>query len=213
MADTIEAFVARLQAEGVEAGRKEAEQLKDDARKEAEAIAADARKEADGIVARARNEAESIVTRGRTELELAARDTVLRLRESLNRALEAVLAAHARETLSDSSFLGKVLHDIVLTYTRADAEGSRRIEINIPPEQQEELRKWALKEIGQERLEGLHPCIDLKATLKTVGFEYSAEGGRVEVTEESVVEMLKELVSPRLREVVENAVEQGGQQE
>ncbi|MFW6062437.1 MAG: hypothetical protein ACOC93_06470 [Planctomycetota bacterium] len=207
MAETIESFVAKLQEEGVQAGQQQAEQMRADAERQAEEILAQAREEAEKIRADARADADSSVARSRTEMQLAARDTILQLRQSLSQVLQAVLTAGAREKLGDEQFLGKVLHEIVLAYSRADIDGSREIEINVPGEMRDQLADWALAEINQDR-RTRHMSIDLKGTLRQSGFEYTVSGGTVEVTLDSVVERLCEMVTPRLREIIQQAAKQ-----
>ncbi len=206
MPETIESFVAKLQAEGIEAGKLAAEEFKADAQKQAERTLADAKAQAQKIIADANAQAEAIKTRGQTELALGARDTILKLRDSLSRALSAVIAEAAREKLSDVDFLGKVLHELVLLYATADRDHKVLIKINVPEELRERLVDWALKELGQEAVDAVRPSIDLKGTLSQAGFEYEVSGATVEVTLEAVVTTLSELVGPALRETIDQAV-------
>jgi V/A-type H+-transporting ATPase subunit E len=205
MAETIQSFVTKLQQEGVEAGEKQAEELRRQAQKDAEKIVADAQQEAEKIVANAKQEAQQHVERSQTELNLAARDTVLKLRDSLNRALQSVVRAGTQEALDNVDFLGKVLHEVITSYAQSDREGTDQIRITVKPELRDQLVDWALGEIG--RKEGKHVGIDLKGTLKQSGFEYTCAGATVEVTLDSVVEMLTDMVSPKLRETLDQAVE------
>lgn len=206
MADTIETFVAKLQSEGVEAGKQEAEKIRRQAEQDAERTRKQAAEEAEKILTDARNEAENIVARGRTELQLAARDELLRLRDTLGRALQAVLHRGAEAALEDVEFIGKALHEIILTYARADVEGQIRLEIDVSDEMKGKLVDWALHEMVQESREGKHVVIDLHGRLREAGFEYTVDGATVEVTASSVVESLSELVNPELRTMLEQAV-------
>ena len=74
MTETIESFVEKLKSEGVEEGKRQAEQLREDAEQQARQIISDAEKQAQKAIGDAKAEAESILFRNRTELELAARD-------------------------------------------------------------------------------------------------------------------------------------------
>jgi len=67
----------------------------------------------------------------------------------------------------------------------------------------EKLVEWALSEIGHEAMESRYASVDLKGTLKGVGFEYSVQGGTVEITLESVVETLSNMVGPELRNALQ----------
>jgi len=207
MAETIEAFVARLQKEGVEAGRKEGERHLAQSRRQAEEILAKARAEAGKIRAEAEADAAGRLEKGRTDLQLAARDTVLRLRDALGRAVRGVLAAGVGQRLSDAEFLGQLLRDIILQYVRANLEERVTVRINVAPEMRQQLAQWALAHL-KERPDLGNASLDLKGTLAEAGFEYQVNGASVEVTLSSVVEALSELVSPALREIVDQATGQ-----
>lgn len=204
MSETIESFVAKLQAEGVEAGRQAAENLRAEAKKQAEQVIKEAEQQAAKTIQAAQRQADSLLDLAKGELNLAARDVVLSLRAALGRSLTAILTAEARDTLSDSDFLANTLHDLILTYAKADIDRSGRIEVNVSPELQAKLADWAIEEISRKAAEA-GMSVDLKGTLSSAGFEYTISDATVEVTPESVVETLSELVSPRLREVIETA--------
>jgi len=205
MAESIEDFVAKLQTEGVEAGKQEGDKLIADAKDQAEKIAADANAQAERIIADARGEADNILARGKTELALAARDTMLKLRDALSRSLQAVLRHKVAATLNDVDFLGKALHELILLYAKDELSSGQGLTINVSPEMRKNLAAWAVREIGQKKLDNVDVPIDLKGMLSGAGFEYTASGATVEVTAESVVEMLGELIGPELRAILESA--------
>lgn len=203
MADTIETFVAMLQSEGVQVGQEQAAKLLADAEVQGDRIREQAQADAEKVIADAQGQAQNILARAQTELELAARDTTLRLRESLSKVLQAVISAGTAERLVDADFLGKALHELIRMYASSDLHNS--IEINVQPEMQEKLADWALHEIAKKNADGSHIALDLKGTLAQAGFEYNVSGATVEVTLESVVEALVELISPKLGEIVARA--------
>jgi V/A-type H+-transporting ATPase subunit E len=206
MAETIEAFVAKLRQEGVEGGRQAAQLHLAKARQEADALLADARAQARKILSDAQAQAEAAQAKARTDMELAARDITLRLRDSLSRAVRQVLAAGAKEQLANPEFLGGLLREIVLAYVEADIARKSSFQITVTPEMRERLAQWALARLRQPELAGV--SIDLKGTLAQDGFEYRAEGAGIEVTVDSVVEALSELVNPALREMLAHAMAQ-----
>ena len=208
MGQTIQAFVDRIRQEGIQAGQKQADDLLAEARREGEQIVAQAEQDRDKILAEATTQADSTLARGRTELELAARDAVGKLREALGRAVRAVMAAGAKAKLEDEAFVGQALHEIITQYVRAELEGERTFRINVPEEMRQKLVDWAIAHVGSGRLDSEHITIDLKGTLAQAGFEYNATGATVEVTVESVVEALAGLVSPALREILNQAMSQ-----
>jgi V/A-type H+-transporting ATPase subunit E len=206
MPETIESFVAKLQAEGVQAGQAEADKLTQQAREQADQILADARAQAEKIKADAEQEGRKIVERSQSELTLAARDAVLKLREALQKALRSVLSTKADSALTDVDVLGKTLHELVSAYSQSDCERQMNMQINVSEEMRQKLADWALEEIGRERGEKSKRSLDLRGTLRQAGFEYRVNGGTVEVTVESVVEVLSQMISPRLQDIVEQAL-------
>ena len=205
MAQTLESFVAKLQAEGVQAGEEEARRIRGDAEREAAATAERARQQAAGIVADAERQAAEIVARGRTQLDLAARDTVLRLRDALNRALAAVVARGSEAQLRDPAFLKGLLRDLVMLYARRDAAGDTEVSVNVAPEVQGELAEWAMGEL-RAGAGSAGVSLDLAANLGQAGFEYTVKGATVEVTQASVAAMLSDLVGPELRATIDRAL-------
>lgn len=202
MGETIEEFVAKLQAEGVQAGQQQADRIRTQAQEQADRTLADAGDQAEKIIAEANAQAESILERGRTELRLASRDIAMKLREALGRAVQVVLARGAKEKLEDTDFLGKLLHEIVMMYAKADLEGKDTLSINVPAEMRNKLADWAISELQRKKTDGAGRGFSLKATLSEAGFEYKTRGGTVEVTPESVGEMLWQIVGPGLRQML-----------
>jgi len=208
MPESIETFVSKLQNEGVEAGKQAAEKIKADARKEAEQIVANARKQAEQIAADAGKQAEQIQVRAKTELSLAARDTVLKLRDSLGRAMSALLAEGAKRQLDDADFLRDVLKDVIVQYAKADAEQAGEVTVTLGDEMKGKLADWAKSELSKA-VGGKNAKVDIKGGLSQAGFEYEVEGATVEVTLDSVVEALSEMLSDAVREVVQRGLSEG----
>jgi len=230
MPQTIEDFVAKLKNDGVEAGQAAAEQLQADAKAQAAAVVEEAKAEAAKIVAGAEAQSASILTKGRNELKLASRDAVLRLRETIVAGLRAVLRGPVEAQLGDAEFLAPLLHDVVRQYARADCERETTITINLPPEQCAQLATWAIGELGRTAKtrdanvqlkspqgeyvdetagpEGDFVSIDLKGMLAEAGFEYRVTGATVEVTVDSVVDTLSDLVGVRVRELLDEAMKE-----
>ena len=204
MAETIEAFVDKLQADGVQAGREAAEKIRAEAEQQASRLIQEAQEKAKTIIAEAEAESEKTRDRAETELRLAARDALVYLRETLTRALQGVLAGAAQEKLSEADFLGTLLRDIVMQYVRADAEGTTSVTINVSEEMRHQLTHWAIQALHKD-LEDSKTSVDLHGTLAGAGFEYRVSGGTVEVTVDSVVEILSQMVSPELRTLMARA--------
>ncbi len=209
MTQTIEAFVNTLQAEGVEVGQRAAEKIRAEAEQRAQGLIEQATRRAEEIVEEARVEADRIRARTETELRFAARDTFARLQETLNSALRAMLLPSIRESLEDPGFLADLIRDVVLRYAQQDAAGQEPIAVEIwqqvPEEQRERLRNWLLDAFSQRNQAAR--AVDLRGTLVEAGFEYTIRDGTVEVTADSLVESLSEILAPDVRKLIAEAAE------
>jgi vacuolar-type H+-ATPase subunit H len=189
MVDTIEAFVEKLQSDGVQAGQAAADQLSADAKTQAEGIISDARAQADAIIADATTQAASIISRGKSELALAARDTLGTLRQNLIDALNGLLAAAARDAMQQPDFMKQAILDVVNAYAAADQVDA---EINVSSELASQLKEWAMTTLGK----------DVRSGGPALGFDYAIDGATVEINPESVVAMVSDMVTPALRETL-----------
>ena len=204
MVDTIETFVEKLRCDGVQAGQAAADEVRREAEQKAGEVLKQAEAQAEEIIANAKSQADSQMARHESELKMAARDTVVRLRETLAKSLEAVLAGPVEGHLGDTDFLRQMLQDIVMQYARQDSERADEIRINVNPEMHQQLADWAIGEL-RRAAQNHSTGIDLKGNLAGAGFEYKFSGATVEVTTGSVVETLSELVGSQLRKVLEES--------
>jgi V/A-type H+-transporting ATPase subunit E len=205
MPESIESFVKKLQSEGVEAGKDAAEKIKKDARREVEKILADAKADAEKIVAKAESDAKRQLSRAQNELKLAVRDAILKLGESLGRVLTVMLARRVEKKLSEPDYIGEIMREVILAYAKADAAQASRIEINISKKMRDKLNDSALEDLCQN-LQGDRDKLALKSTFSNTGFEYKIHGATVEVSPDSVSELLSEMVNPTLQEIVTKVV-------
>jgi len=206
MAHTVESFVETLRADGVEAGRQAAEKISREAEQKAEQTIREAEAKAQQILKDAERQRQLTLERTRTDLELAARDTVAQLRNVLSQAINRLLTRAASATLDDSSFLKELIRDVASAYAKSDATGEQMMDFNVPEPMQHKLADWAISsfhEGGEEQ----KLSVELHGALNTAGFEYKLAGGTVEVTPESVVQVLSQIVTPQLQELIAPSTE------
>lgn len=201
MPETIETFVKKLQDDGVAAGKAKADELLAVATAEADKLKADAQAQADKIIAEAQAEAQRVADAQGNELRLAARDSLLKLRESIVATLEAVLKQQASATMKDAAFLKQLITTVVTQYAKDDAAGAPHMTVNVNEEAFAAVGDWAVGALSSD-------AVDLKGGLKAAGFEYSVADSTVEVTLDAVVEVLRAQVSPRLQGILQDAAKQ-----
>ena len=200
MVQTIEAFVNRLQTDGVEAGQAEAEKIRVRAEQQARRGWRRPPSRRNGSIAQAQAESETIRVRAETELKLAARDTVVRLQEALTAPCRPCCLTRCAEKLDDADFLGGLIRDVVQRYVDADAAGSGPIAVNVSEQMRQRLLSGTVAAFRPDA--PAVKSIDLRGTLAEAGFAYEIAGGTVEVTVDSVVEVLSEMVGSELRKRV-----------
>lgn len=201
MADTIETFVAKLKEQGVQSGQRQAEDIRNEASKKAESIIAQANQQAEKIVAEAKTEAENLINRSKTELELAARDATLKLREALEKTVQSLITESVDQQLDNGNFIRDMIEKIVMQYVQSDIAGTGNVKIGVTGDVHRQLADWAIKNLNKI-VHDDHKVLDFKATLRQSGFEFNFSGATMEVTKESVVETLMELVGPTLRQAL-----------
>ena len=197
MAESIEAFVKKLQEEGVDAGRQAGQQVVAEAEKQAEKILAEANEQAKAIIDSAQAESQGIKQRTETELNLAVRDAVSLLQETLSRILHSLLHHPVERQLRNSDFLAQLIRDVVMRFVEADLADRTPISIDTSEELRPQLAQWA-QETFRNAADTGRP-FDLHTSLAEAGFEYETGDGTLEVTTGSVVDALIELVGPELR--------------
>lgn len=201
MDQTVNSFVEKLRADGVEAGREAAEKIRREAEQRAEHTIRDAEAKAREILEAAERERQATLQRTRTELELAARDTVARLRDALSQAVNRLLARAVATSLEDEDFLEELIREVASAYAQSDAVGDQIIELNVPEPMRRRIADWAIAALHHKG-DGQKLTVELHGALASAGFEYKLAGGTVEVTPDSVVQMLSEIVTPQLQELL-----------
>ena len=201
MAHTVESFVETLRADCVEAGRQAAERITRDAEQQAEQTIREAEAQARQILEDAERQRQKTLERTRTDLELAARDTVAQLRNVLSQAVNRPLTRAASTTHDDDSLLKQLIRDVASAYAKADAIGEQMIDLNVTEPMKHKLADWAISSFHDGSEKQKLP-VELHGALTTAGFEYKLDGGTVEVTPESVVQVLSQIVTPQLQELI-----------
>lgn len=206
MPKNIESFVETLKAEGVDAGKKAAAEIEAQARNQAEKIVAEAKTQADAKLTAAEAEAEQIKSRMNSSLELAARDTVLALRERLSQLLTGLIRQESESQLANEETLAVVMREVISAYSKAEKQKSSHAEIHVPEDMHNRLVTGAIRELTRA-LKSQDIQVEVKASLAKAGFEYKIEGSTVEVTTESVTALLSDIIDPALRSVLDKAAE------
>jgi len=201
--NTLESFIEQLHAAGVEAGERDAEQLRAAAAAQAEALLEQARVSAREIVAQAEAQARAINEEARTELALAVRDVQLELRARLEQALTTLLEEGLQRQLQEPELLAALLADVVRANARS-AAAEEALEVRVRPDLVAALEHAIPALLGDALGDGEHG-VTVRGDLRSAGFEYRVTDAVIEVTPQAVAEKLVALVSPQLRSLLRAA--------
>lgn len=103
MAEELQQLLEKIQHEGVDKANAEAKAIVDKANAEAKAIVEKAKEEAAAATAKAEADAEAFAERARKTISQAARDTVMDVKNGINRFFEGLLAQDVKAALADNA--------------------------------------------------------------------------------------------------------------
>ena len=194
MAEQLNEFLEKIQKEAVDKAAEQAEQKLSQAKAEADKILSDARAEAEKIISEAEAKAKQFAENGEKTLRFASRDVLTYTRQELENLLKKVFAEKSSEILK--------LEDIkpIILKLAANCEGDVMIEV---PEGSdvEKLQQYFMSELAGKAKGGVKVCPvkGLKAGASVV----SVNGDlKIELSDETIVELLSSQLSPKLAAVL-----------
>jgi V/A-type H+-transporting ATPase subunit E len=175
-----------------------------EAEQQAGEILAQAQKEAGAIVGKAKSEAAGFEASGREALKQAGRDLVLAVQQQLTGLFNGIVARETRGALT-----AKVVEEAVVTMFRSWAEkGLTSGQILLSDDQGEKLQKALLARLAEEVRNGLR--IELLPGI-SAGFRLVEKEGVAyyDFTDQGISEFFISYLSPRLSEIMREAVKKG----
>ena len=188
MSEDLQSLLEKINRDGIEKARAEAEAIISKAKAEAAGIVENAKKEAASSIATAREEAKTFEERARETISQAGRDTLISVENAVTAMLEKLLRASADKTLLDGAAAAEVLRKAIVDF----ASGG---EISSAPAVAAALAAEAAKAGGFT----VSPDESLRS-----GFTVKTDGGRVEhsFTGETLAEELSRRLRPELAKLV-----------
>lgn len=216
----VEALIDRLRAEGVEAGRAEAERIVVEARRQAAAIVQEAQAQAQDVLRKAREDADRTRAAGEEALRVAMRDVVLKMKGHLSTRFSEEVRRLVAADMSQEAFLERLILEVARRARREAAmDEAPGLEILLPAgvvaldelrRRPEELREGSLSHFV------LSVANNVLRDGVTFGTATDLRGGirirlqegeiQVDLTPERVAEVLLEHLHPRFRAILEGTV-------
>lgn len=134
-ASGVEALIRKLKEEGVAAGQRKAEQIVADAQKRSEWLLQEAEREAQLLLKNARAESELIKAAGQDALKLAARETLLKVRDSVLSGFDHEVVRLVGMEMAKEEFLRQIIIELAGRLRKESGlDDNRKVKIQIPEE-------------------------------------------------------------------------------
>lgn len=216
----VEILIERLRNEGVVEGKSQAEALIAEAREKSADIQEQAQAEADSIIANARKKADALKAAGQDALELAARDTHLKLRETIMERFSGEVSRLVGTVMEPENFMEKLVLQVAGRVSeQAELGKQNNFSIKLPEDvvgiedlrkNPEELKEGTLAHFVLSVMAGLlREGIDLQTTTEfDRGIKVYLKKGDVEVdlTDQAITAVLLDHLQPRFRALLEGVV-------
>ncbi len=200
----VQELLDRIKSEGVEAARAEAAKIAAQAESRAAAIIAEAERAAAELEASAKTRIDAMEKASRLALVQASRDSILALREKVQKFMQEAILASTTEAL-DAEFITRILPSILPFMA---GENSGNLEVLLKPETLASLDSALASRLSRELGRGVtfKPFAGMDA-----GFRIAAEGSavRYDFSAEAVAAMLSTRVNALLGECLKAAFPEG----
>jgi len=216
----VEQLIERLREQAINAGQLKAESIVADAQRRAAWLIGEAEQEAKNILTKAQAEADAVQSSGADALNLAARDALLRLRDTLLGSFSQEVQRVVGEKMADRQFMEQLI--LALAGQVRDKTGldrQQRLTFLLPENVVgvEELRKNP-EELRQGELSHIAAALAGDLLRKGVHFEASGEVKTglvirlednamfIDFTDEAVAALLLAHLQPRFRALLQGIV-------
>ena len=192
MAEELQQLLEKIQRDGVDKANAEAKAILDKANAEAKAIVEKAKEEAAATTAKAEADAQAFADRAKETIGQAARDTVMEVKNGVNKLFEGLLAQDVNAALADNA--AALAADAV----KALADGSdAQVAANA------QLAEALRAQLAAGAAKGVTVVTD--ETVGT-GFSVRLDGGRVEhdFSEKAITAALAKRLRPDLAKIVKS---------
>ncbi len=210
----VQELIEKLRNQGVDSGRQEAGKIVSDAEAKAAELVAEAQKRADAIVSKAREEADFITKAGKEALQLAERNAILELKDYLLEKFSDQIRAVVSHSMEGDQLLEAMILEVA---GQNKLRGEKNIEVILPRkvigvdelrDNPKLLKAGGLLEFAMKRASDMLEAGVTFTVGKTSGVVFCLKDKdiQVELTDESVSEVLLKHLQPRFRALLEGII-------
>lgn len=199
MTDQLQSLLLRLQQDGVDKGREQADELLTQARAEAARIVAAANAEAQQALERSKAEAARLEQRAQAAVKQAARDLLLSIGQRIEVLVGKLVGERVAEVMDGPTVVALLQRLIEAFVDRGRVNGG--LDVVVGPELKRALTDTTLQHLRQRLEHGL--TLHVGAGLGH-GFQVRMGQGGVthDLTEKAIAAAVAELVTPEIAQLV-----------
>lgn len=195
METVVAAFARHLKQDGIDAARAEETKILEEARSHAAEIRHQAQAAADKIQRDTQADIKSQHQRQTVEIRLVARDAMLKVKEEIER-----IALLLRQPIGEALATDEVVRAAIVELVRSTAPG-QGWEIGVGPK----IGKALVQATVNDLFKGREATVTLVEGFRGSGLEFRSGTGEVlELSEESVAEVFRRLMSPELSRLLDS---------
>lgn len=197
MGTDVAAFAKQLKEDGIEAAKAEASKINAEAKENANKIIANAKLEAEKILKDAESKIAQNKQRSEAEIQLSARDVMNSIKKNIEKVGLALLKEQTAEALNEKDVVTNAITELL-----KNQESGQAWEVSLGKKIAKPLANTVVSLFKKNGAKA-----KLSEELNKSGFELKSDSGSevIEVTEDSVTEAFKKLLSPELKKIIESS--------
>lgn len=199
MTDQLQSLLSRLQQDGVDAGKQQADEIVRIARAEAARVLEAARVEAQQITERAAVEAQRLDQRAKASLQHAARDILLSIGQRIERLVQKLVGDRVAAVLDGPTVVALMQRLMDAFVERGRVSGA--LDLVVGEAQHKALTEAVLQNLREHLMHGI--TLHMQPGLGR-GFQIKMGQGGVthDFTDKAIAEAVAELVTPEIAAIV-----------
>jgi len=197
MSVKLDSLIEKIKADGVDAAKKEAENILAETKKEADAIVSKAQDKAEDFRKAAEADAKAYQKNSEAAIQQAARDTVLVLKEKITKMFDEAFVADVDSKLNES-FIRDLIVMLVETWAKGDD-----VEVLVNEVDADKLMAAVKKSLKANIRDSVEIKLDRKLSK---GFRIGKKDEHLyyDFTDESILESLRLFLNPKIAETLKN---------
>lgn len=199
MSDKLKELTDKLYNEGLSKGKREGEQLLEEARKEAEGTIAAANSQAARILAKAEQDAADLRRKAESDIRMASQQALQATRTDIENLLVGnISSGKIGSLLSEPDFLKSLIETVA---SRFSAEEGVDLALTLPEKLQSQLEPWIVSELAGKLDKGVSAYFTKKIS---GGFKIGPKDGSyfISLTDETFRSLISEYLRPVTRKIL-----------